>query len=49
MAAKRGAAFEPRADIAGTIASSNGSATVAPIPRMNVRRGSAIFVITIDA
>src|SRR5438034_319788 len=32
---------------AGTIASSNGSASVAPIPRRNVRRGRAFFVITI--
>src|SRR2546428_3040605 len=32
------------AERAGTIASRNGSATVAPRPRRNVRRGSAIFV-----
>ena len=34
-------------DIAGIIASRSGNATVAPMPRMNVRRGNAIFVITI--
>src|SRR5881296_234378 len=32
------------AERAGTIASRNGSAIVAPRPRRNVRRGSAIFV-----
>ena len=30
---------------AGTIASSRGSASVTPMPRRNVRRGSAIFVM----
>ena len=35
------------ADRAGTIASSSGSASVAPIPRRKVRRGSAIFVMNI--
>src|ERR1700716_1822594 len=33
--------------IAGTIASRNGRATAAPIPRRNVRRGKATFVIII--
>jgi len=33
--------------IEGTIASSNGSATVAPMPRRNVRRGSAFLVMII--
>src|SRR5262245_38026795 len=49
-AANRGAAVVALdwADIAGTIASRNGSANVAPMPRMNVRRGNAILVITID-
>src|SRR5262245_25385296 len=32
---------------AGTIASSNGSASVAPRPRRTVRRGSACFVMNI--
>src|SRR5438128_1520927 len=32
---------------AGTIASNNGSASVAPMPRRNVRRGMAFFVIII--
>ena len=32
---------------AGTIASSNGSAIVAPMPRRNVRRGMAFLVIII--
>jgi hypothetical protein len=32
---------------AGTIASNNGSARVSPMPRKNVRRGMAIFVIII--
>ena len=36
-----------RADRAGTIASRSGSARVAPMPRRNVRLGSASFVITI--
>ena len=30
---------------AGTMASSNGSATAAPIPRSTVRRGKAFFVM----
>ena len=30
---------------AGTIASSSGNASVAPIPRKNVRRGNAILVM----
>src|SRR5687768_15930847 len=46
MAVNRGAALA-WALMAGTIASRNGSATVAPRPRMNVRRGNASFVITI--
>src|SRR5688572_28684756 len=33
--------------MAGIIASRNGSATVAPRPRINVLRGNASFVITI--
>lgn len=33
---------------AGTIASSNGSAIAAPIPRRNVRRGSDIFEMNIN-
>src|SRR5215208_164795 len=33
------------ADSAGTIASRSGNATVAPTPRRNVRRGSAILVM----
>src|SRR5437764_14920231 len=50
MAANRGAGFAAFdcADIAGTIASRSGSASVAPIPRMNVRRGNAIFLITMS-
>jgi hypothetical protein len=32
---------------AGTIASSHGSATAAPTPRRNVRRGNDIFVMNI--
>src|ERR1700733_6766521 len=39
----RAAVWAP-ADRAGTIASSNGNASVAPIPRRNVLRGSAILV-----
>jgi hypothetical protein len=35
------------ADRAGTIASSNGSASAAPIPCRNVRRGRDILVINI--
>jgi hypothetical protein len=31
--------------MAGTIASRSGNASVAPIPRRNVLRGSAIFVM----
>src|SRR5690349_4090652 len=34
---------------AGTIASSNGSARVRPMPRRNVRRGMAVFVMIINA
>src|SRR5262245_36521030 len=51
MAAKRGTDVSAlvRADIAGTIASRSGNASVAPIPRMNVRRGNALFAITIAA
>ena len=41
------AAVEAKAVIAGTIAASSGSATVAPMPRRNVRRGSAFLVIII--
>ena len=37
------------ADNAGTIASSNGSANVAPMPLRNVRRGKAIFVMIMTA
>src|SRR5262245_58057138 len=48
MAAKRGAPAA-RAVIAGTIASRNGSASVAPMPRRKARRGNAILVITIEA
>ena len=39
------AAARVMAETAGTMASSNGSATVAPTPRRNVRRGSDIFVM----
>src|SRR3954470_23197182 len=42
-----GAALVAAADSAGTIASSNGSASAAPTPRRNVRRGKAIFVMII--
>jgi len=33
--------------LAGTMASSSGSATAAPIPRRNVRRGREVFVMNI--
>src|SRR5580700_4547582 len=36
-----------RADVAGIIASRNGNATAAPVPRRRVRRDNAIFRITI--
>src|SRR5262245_10282666 len=36
------------ADIAGTIASSSGRATVTPSPRRNVRRGNAILLMIIE-
>ena len=42
MAVNRGAPLT-WAFIAGAMASRNGSATVAPMPRMNVRRGNASF------
>src|SRR4051794_2636882 len=50
MAANRGTGFAAFdcADIAGTIASRSGSASAAPTPRMNVRRGNAIFLITMS-
>ena len=41
------AAVRDIADTAGTMASSNGKATVAPTPRRNVRRGSDVFVMII--
>jgi hypothetical protein len=41
------AAVREVADRAGTIASRSGNATVAPIPRRNVLRGNAIFVMII--
>ena len=47
-APKRGGGFAAvfaMAVNAGTIASRNGSATAAPIPRRNVRRGSDSFVM----
>src|SRR5687768_4996336 len=47
MAVNRGAPLT-WAFIAGAMASRNGSATVAPMPRMNVRRGNASLVITIE-
>src|SRR5277367_720082 len=46
MKPSRGVARTP-AYSAGTIASSRGSATLAPIPLKNVRRCSAFFVINI--
>ena len=36
-----------RPESAGTIASRNGSASVAPMPRSNVRRANAFFVMNI--
>src|SRR5215211_156184 len=42
------AADEATAERAGTIASSRGNARVTPIPRRNVRLGSAILVININ-
>src|SRR3954452_23827326 len=41
------AAFDARAEAAGTIASSIGSASVAPTPRRNVRRDRCILVMNI--
>ena len=43
-----GAATAADAVNAGTIASSAGSATTAPIPRRNVRRGSDIFLMNME-
>src|SRR4051812_38269512 len=42
---RRGDAALAATDNAGTMASRNGRARVAPTPRKNVRRGSAIFVM----
>src|SRR4051812_8884971 len=43
------AALAAAADSAGTIASRNGSATVAPSPRRNVRLGNDILEINMSA
>ena len=43
------AAAAPKTDRAGTIASSNGSARVAPIPLSTVRRGRCLFVMYIES
>jgi len=46
LAVKRGVPFAC-AFSAGDMASRSGNATAAPIPRRNVRRGNAVFVINI--
>src|SRR4051794_13451826 len=49
MKPRRGTGPPVFAVSAGTIASSMGSASVAPIPRRNVRRGSAFLVMNMNS